>query len=182
VPVDVRVIAATHRNLAENIAKGSFRADLYARLAGAVVRIAALRDRLEDIGIIVASLLRKLAPGRAESIAFSSNAARALVAYDWPRNVRELEKCLETALHLAGAKPIRIEHLPEAVQRADLTSRRSRDATVNVLSPDERRRRDELVQLLAQYDNNVSAVARHLGKGRTQIQRWMVRYRLRRDE
>jgi transcriptional regulator with PAS, ATPase and Fis domain len=182
VPVDVRVIAATHRNLAESIAKGSFRADLYARLAGAVVRIAALRDRLEDIGIIVASLLRKLAPGRAGSVGFSSNAARALVAYDWPRNVRELEKCLETALHLAGSKPIRIEHLPEAVQRADLTARRSREATVSVLSPEERRRRDELVQLLAQYDNNVSAVARHLGKGRTQIQRWMARYRLRRDE
>jgi transcriptional regulator with PAS, ATPase and Fis domain len=182
VPIDVRVIAATHRNLADSIAKGSFRADLYARLAGAVLRIAGLRDRLEDVGIIVASLLRKLAPGRAESVAFSSNAARAIVAYDWPHNVRELEKCLETALHLAGTKQVRIEHLPEAVQRADLSLRRSREATVNVLSPEERRRRDELAQLLTQYDYNVSAVARHLGKGRTQIQRWMARYRLRKGD
>jgi transcriptional regulator with GAF, ATPase, and Fis domain len=181
VPVDVRVIAATHRNLSECIAKGSFRADLYARLAGAVVRVAALRDRLEDIGVIVASLLRKLAPERAETVAFSSNAARAILGYDWPRNVRELEKCLETALHLAAGKQVRIEHLPDAVQHAGLSARRSREGTVNVLSAEERRRRDELAQLLSQYDYNVSAVARHLGKARTQIQRWMARYRLRRD-
>ena len=182
VPIDVRVIAATHRNLSEWIAKGSFRADLYARLAGAVIRIAALRDRLEDMGIIVASLLRKLAPARAETIGFSSNAARAILGYDWPRNVRELEKSLEAALHLSGNKQVQIEHLPEAVQRADLSARRSRVADVNVLAPEERRRRDELAQLLAKYDYNVSAVARHLGKGRTQIQRWMARYRLRRDD
>jgi DNA-binding NtrC family response regulator len=179
VPVQIRVIAATHRNLADWTAKGAFRADLYGRLAGAIIRIPALRDRVEDLGVIVASLLRKLAPERWEEIMLSSSAARALVAYDWPRNVRELEKCLETALHLAGARQIQIEHLPEAVQRADLTARRSRAANANVLPPEERRRRDELARLLAQYDNNISAVARHLGKGRTQVQRWILRYRLR---
>jgi sigma-54 dependent transcriptional regulator, acetoin dehydrogenase operon transcriptional activator AcoR len=179
VPVDVRVIAATHRNLGECVDKGSFRADLYARLAGAVIRIPALRDRLEDVGIIVASLLRRLAPERFEAIGFSSSAARAILGYEWPRNVRELEKCLQTALHLAGANQVQIEHLPEAVQRADLSARRSRVAAVNVLAPEDRRRRDELVRLLAQYDNNISAVARHLGKGRTQVQRWMSRYRIR---
>jgi DNA-binding NtrC family response regulator len=179
VPVDVRVIAATHRNLSEWVAKGSFRADLYARLAGAVVRIPALRDRLEDIGIIVASLLRKLAPERADAVAFSSGAARAILGYEWPHNVRELEKCLETALHLAGAKQIQIEHLPEVIQRADLGARRSRATGVNVLPPEDRRRREELARLLAQYDNNISAVARHLGKARTQVQRWMLRYGMR---
>jgi DNA-binding NtrC family response regulator len=134
---------------------------------------------LEDVGIIMASLLRKLAPGRADTIGISSAAARAMLGYDWPRNVRELEKCLETALHLAGSAPIQIEHLPETVARADLSARRSRDASTNVLSPEDRRRRDELARLLAQYDNNISAVARHLGKGRTQVQRWMSRYRMR---
>jgi DNA-binding NtrC family response regulator len=179
VPVDVRVIAATHRNLSDWMDKGSFRADLYARLAGAVIRIPSLRDRLEDVGIIVASLLRKLAPERAESIGFSSGAARAILGYEWPRNVRELEKCLEAALRLAGSKPIQVEHLPEVVQRADLSARRSRVATVNLLPPEDRKRREELAKLLAQYDNNVSAVARHLGKARTQVQRWMLRYGMR---
>jgi DNA-binding NtrC family response regulator len=181
VPVDIRVIAATHRNLANWVAKGSFREDLYGRLAGAVIRIPALRDRLEDVGAILASLVCKLAPERSDAIALSASAARAILGYDWPRNVRELEKCLEAALHLASEGPIQIEHLPETVQRADLSPRRSRGAAANVLSPEERRRRDELVRLLAQYENNVSAVARHLGKGRTQVQRWMARYRLRSD-
>jgi DNA-binding NtrC family response regulator len=179
IPVDVRFIAATHRNLAEWMDKGSFRADLYARLAGATVRIAAMRDRLVDFGIIVASILRKLAPDRLEATGFGSSAARAMIAYDWPRNVRELEKCLETALRLAGKDQIQLEHLPEAVQRADLSMRRARVSTVNLLSPEDRRRREEIARLLSQYDNNVSAVARHMGKARTQIQRWMLRYGMR---
>jgi DNA-binding NtrC family response regulator len=179
IPVQVRVIAATHRNLAEWMSRGSFRADLYGRLAGAVLRLPALRDRREDIGIIVASLLRKIAPNRCDALAFSAAAARAILAYDWPRNVRELEKCLEAAIHLAGAEPVQVEHLPEPVQHADLSSRRARVSGESVLSPEDRRRKDELIRLLAQYQNNISAVARHLGKGRTQVQRWMSRYRLR---
>jgi DNA-binding NtrC family response regulator len=109
-------------------------AQLYARLAGAVLRIPALRDRLEDVGIIVASLLHKLAPERFEAIGFSSSAARAILGYEWPRNVRELEKCSNCASS-RKRESSQIEHLPEAVQRADLSARRSQVATVNVLAP-----------------------------------------------
>jgi transcriptional regulator with AAA-type ATPase domain len=177
-PVDLRVIAATHRDLRGLVQKGTFRDDLLARLAGARVTLPPLRERTEDLGIILATLLQRLAGERAPRLRIAVSAARSLIAYDWPRNVRELEKSLETALLLAESEHLQAEHLPEAVRRAALDGRNRQLAEGQSLLPEERAQRAELIRLLAQYDQNISAVARHLGKGRTQIQRWLRRYGL----
>ena len=110
IPCDVRIISATNRNLSALVDAGRFRADLYARLSGFKLHLWALRDRKEDLGLLIASLLRRLAPERAPAATFSIAAARCLFDHDWPRNIRELEKALAAALVLSE-KRIERSHL-----------------------------------------------------------------------
>ena len=110
---DVRIIAATNRDLAAAVRAGTFREDLYYRLAVFPIVLPPLRERPEDIRATALALLaaRGLPPD-----CISLEALDALVAYDWPGNVRELENALTRALVLAGGAPIAVEHLP-AVRR-----------------------------------------------------------------
>src|SRR5262249_22168191 len=130
-----------------------------------------LAERREDLGLLVAAILARAPGGGAAR--FTASALRHMYAYDWPRNIRELEKCLTTALALAGPQPIDTAHLPEAVRTARL------GAAPAALEPDEQAQRDELHALLTEHGGNVAAVARALGKARTQIHRWVRRYGLR---
>ncbi|HEX2574132.1 MAG TPA: sigma 54-interacting transcriptional regulator [Polyangia bacterium] len=173
IKVDLRVIAATHRDLDALVAAGDFRADLYARIAGYTAALPPLRERREDLGLLVAALLPRVAPGREATVRFTVEAARALLAYDWPLNVRELEKCLAAAVALAGGGPIGLEHLPPGVQAAPAARAPSSDT-----DHEDQQRRAELVALLREHRGNLSAVARAMGKARLQIQRWVKRYHL----
>jgi len=103
--VDVRIISATHRNLADEVKSGTFRQDLYYRLNVIELRMPSLREMREDIPTLAALLLARLSGGAAPA-RLSPEAARALQAYDFPGNVRELENVLERALTLAGGAEI----------------------------------------------------------------------------
>jgi transcriptional regulator of acetoin/glycerol metabolism len=163
VAVDVRVVSASHRDLEERVASGAFREDLAARLTGFTLRLPPLRERREDLGLIVAALVRKLAR-EPERVAFQPEAMRLLLGHSWPRNVRELELRLATALVLAGAGPIGVAHL------GDL--RAPEVAPTRVDDP----RRSELERLLTEHRGNLAAVARAMGKDRVQVRRWLHRY------
>jgi transcriptional regulator with GAF, ATPase, and Fis domain len=175
VRVDVRVISATHRDLEEMVADGDFRADLFARIHGLPLRLPPLRERRQDLGVLIASLLPRCTPAP-DRTAFAVEAARALFAHQWPLNVRELEKALSAAAVLAGDAPIDLPHLPEAV-RASLQAQ-SAPPGATPLQESDVRRREELVALLREHRGNVSAVARSLGCARMQIHRWVRRYAL----
>jgi transcriptional regulator of acetoin/glycerol metabolism len=178
-PVDLRVVCATHRDLEALVARGGFRADLLARLRGFVVELPALRHRRVDLGLLVAALLRKHVPAPAPRPALSSSAARALLTYDWPSNVRELEKCLTTALALAEGGTIRSAHLPEALRAPTLPPAPLRAHDVVAVGEP---RRDRLTRLMREHEGNIAAVARALGKARTQVHRWLDRYQLDPDD
>jgi transcriptional regulator with GAF, ATPase, and Fis domain len=178
-PVDLRVVCATHRDLDELVERGEFRGDLLARLRGFVVQLPALRHRRVDMGLLVAAILRKYVPVPEERPAFSSSAARALLTYDWPFNVRELEKCLTTALALAEGGPIRSEHLPETLRAPAPSSPPLRALEVVAIGEP---RRERLTRLMREHEGNVAAVARVLGKARTQVHRWLDRYQLDPDD
>src|SRR5690606_35010668 len=96
VRIDLRIAAATHRDLAALVTRGDLREDVLARLSGFTMRLPPLRERREDLSLLVPALLRRVAPDPAR-VTFTRGAALALLAHDWPQNVRELERCLAAA-------------------------------------------------------------------------------------
>jgi len=172
VPIDLRVIAATHRDLDEMVGAGSFRHDLFARLAGFRMEVPALAERRADLGLLVGTLHGRVFtqphPG------FDVEAARLLFRYGWPLNIRELEQALATAAVLAGTGPVLPEHLPETVR----TGRVPGAPKPVILSEADQKQRDELVDQMREHKGNISAVARAMNKDRKQIQRWIKRFGL----
>ena len=117
IKVDVRVIAATNSDLAKMVADGSFREDLYYRLNVINVELPPLRDRREDIPVLVKHFLERYAPG--VDMHVSQGAMRALMAYPWPGNVRQLENAIERAVALcAGRTEIDLSDLPPELYTA----------------------------------------------------------------
>lgn len=169
IQVDVRVVAATHQDLEARVEAGTFRRDLYARLVGYVVTVPPLRARREDIGMLIGTLLERVAINPAK-ITFDPSASRALLSYPYPLNIRELEQTLRAAVALADEGEIRLEHLPEVIR----TYRR----TVLDLRPEDQALRDRIRELLAEHHGNVTAVGRGLGKAPIQIRRWCRRFEI----
>jgi transcriptional regulator with GAF, ATPase, and Fis domain len=167
--VDVRLLAASHRHLPDLVEKGAFRGDLYARLNGYSVHLPPLRDRKEDLF----QLARHFAGGAPLSFAFMD----ALLAYDWPYNVRELETAIRRAVVVAGGADLTVSHLPAAIaSAADAAAgpvMASRSAPSGASAPATSPPADELRTLLSRHKGNLAAVARALGKDRTQIHRWL---------
>jgi transcriptional regulator with GAF, ATPase, and Fis domain len=188
VPIDIRLIAATHRDLEALIVKGKFREDLFARISGVKVTLPPLRERREDLGLLIATLLARTGTAP-DDVSFDVEAARVLFRYRWPRNIRELEKALAGAVVLANGAPISAKHLldagvdPTRVWDDGETVDRDLDEDVGPidernLTDDDRRLRDELTRLLGEHKGNISQIARVKGKARMQIQRWCKRFRL----
>jgi sigma-54 dependent transcriptional regulator, acetoin dehydrogenase operon transcriptional activator AcoR len=175
--VDVRYLAASHHDLREMVAAKSFRADLHARLAGFHIHLPALRERRADLGLLVASLLRRHAGDAAAAIKLAPDAGRALLRYPWPANVRELDQALGHAVVLAGGAPIAASHLPIHVV-APTAPRRAVVPPPPALTPADEALRSELVALLQQHNGNVAAVAREMGKDPKQVRRWMKRFQI----
>ncbi len=125
-PVDVRLISATHQNLAECVEKGRFRQDLYYRLNVIELRLPPLRERLEDIGLLAEALLAKLAPPEGPRAKLAPDALAALQGYSFPGNVRELENVLERALAFANH---------DVIEVADLALKSSVNGSADVVAP-----------------------------------------------
>jgi sigma-54 dependent transcriptional regulator, acetoin dehydrogenase operon transcriptional activator AcoR len=175
IKVDVRVLAATHKDLQELVSRGEFRADLLARLSGLTLTVPPLRERMEDFGVLLASLLGRLSDGRS-ALTLSSPAGRALLTYRWPRNVRELEQCLAAAMTLAERGQIELKHLPDLLRSAPPAATDPEGQVPRVLTSQEQRHREELIRLLTDHQGNLAAVGRAVGKARMQVQRWLTRY------
>src|SRR5205085_11595984 len=116
VKVDLRVVAATHRDLAALADEEKFRSDLLARLDGATIVLPPLRERREDFALIASALIEKIAGELSRDVTFSVDAARALLLHDWPLNVRELEKGLASALLLARGGRVELEHVRDSIR------------------------------------------------------------------
>jgi len=160
--VNVRVLAATHRDLARMVEEGTFRSDLYFRLRGGSVELPPLRDRGDDVIRLAEHFLRRLRndrSNRSDRSASLSGAVRAsLLAHRWPGNVRELQNVMSLATTLAGEGPIEPEHL-ELPGSGD-SPRGSYHRQIDDL------RRHLVGDALARYPNNFSEAARWLGVSR----------------
>ncbi len=166
--VDVRIIAATNRDLSIEIGKGRFRTDLYYRLNVFPIDIPPLRERLEDIPLLAERCLRKYRQKFRGSIAgFTEEALQDLCGYDYPGNVRELENLIERALLLNQGSLIEAgEWLPVSPTSPDH------------LSTLERFERAEIQRLLELHEGNLHRVAKELSLSRTTLWRRIKQYRL----
>jgi transcriptional regulator with PAS, ATPase and Fis domain len=169
VAVDVRVVAATNRPVADLAEEGKLRRDLYARLRGYELNMPPLCDRREDLGLLIAALItRHDTSGVPRTL--TRAAASALFAHPWPLNIRELEQCLSSALAVASAE-IGVEHLPRPVRDAENVPRSAGDCD-----------RDQLVAMILRHGGNLSAVARELGTSRSQLYRLLTRHAIRPED
>ncbi len=172
--VDLRVVTATHQDLDAAVAAGRFRADVRARLLGFQFKMPPLRDRREDLSLVVAALLGRVQ--RSRRVAFSIDAIAALYAYEWPLNIRELERALGSSTALPRER-IELADLPAAMHSVFAAEQVVDEAA---LTPADRALRDQLAASIERHGGNLATVARELGKDRTQIRRWMKRLGLRR--
>jgi DNA-binding NtrC family response regulator len=184
-PVDVRVVAATHRNLDEMVAAGTFREDLLYRLQVITVTMPPLRERREDIGALTAFFIADLSKRHGRpALQLNETARTALLAYPWPGNVRELRNALERAVVMADGDQIRINDLPPqlAADRAAIPPAEAVAGDVPFMEARERAMdafdRAYLTAALARHDGNVSATARFLGVHRQSLQKMMKRLSL----
>ncbi len=116
---NVRIIAATHRNLEEAIARGSFREDLFYRLNVVPVEMPPLRDRCEDLPLLISDLAERISGGGRTRVQFTAAAVDALKRYRWPGNVRELGNLIERLAIQCGARPIATGDLPPRYRPTD---------------------------------------------------------------
>src|SRR6516162_2111415 len=172
--VDVRVIAATNRDLESEYRKGTFRKDLYFRLNVVTVHLPALRERRSDIPILVHWFLDRYAPGR--SIQILSAAMKCLLHYGWPGNVRELENSIERAIALGDGRAIDVNDLPPAIASA---SRDTDTAAVTTASTDlEDIERATIERVFEQVKGDKSRAGKMLGISRATLYRKLKRYNI----
>jgi two-component system response regulator AtoC len=189
VKVDVRVVAATHRDLREEVKAGRFREDLFYRLNVLAVRLPPLRERADDVVLLAGHLLRKHARAlRRELAGFSSEALRRIAGHPWPGNVRELENAVERAAALARGDVVDVSDLPPEV--AEATPASAVDpagvASVPYREAVDRARdqvsRDYLVALMKEFQGNVTRAAERAGVERETLHRLLKKYGLRSDD
>ncbi len=188
VHVDVRIIAATHRDLKAEAAAGRFREDLFYRLHVLPIRLPPLRERLEDVPLLAAHFLEKHARAFHRDVTgFEPDALRALTAYRWPGNVRELENAIERAVAVTSGKVIAAQELPReitaappAVPPGELLTALPYRETIDLAR--DRLSRDYLVALLREFHGNVTQAAARAGMERESLHRLLKRYGVRSEE
>jgi two-component system response regulator HydG len=173
--VDVRVVAATHRDLAAEVRGGRFRADLYFRLHILTIRVPSLRERNEDVPLLVAHILRKLErTGRPGAKRITIEALEALRRHAWPGNVRELEAALERATYALGPRgTLTVASLGEGLAASELSLVREHAESLRGRT---RELEVELIQdAIARAGGNRTRAARALGLSRQGLWKKMRR-------
>jgi DNA-binding NtrC family response regulator len=175
IPVDVRVVAATHQDLDALVRAGRFRLDLYYRLHVVMLRVPPLRDRRDDVPILAEHFLREYGLLAQRPLqGFSTKAMRALMNYPWPGNVRELENVVERAVALAPGSMVEEADLPDKVVRHAGTQAASAGGQTTL---DDMIRR-HVLSILDQVGGNKAEAARVLGVPRRTLYRMLGRYGL----
>jgi len=177
VPVDVRILAASNRNLGELVERKKFRQDLYFRLRVIEIELPPLRERTEDIPLLAEHFLKRFERERGRTFTISPQAFSVLLTYDWPGNVRELENALEAAVALNRSGTIALEDLPPKVRADFQKGRRLDDFYSDLPSLDELRAKYVRHVLRVVGDNKVKAAA-ILGIDRKTLYRLLDRMKL----
>lgn len=177
--IDVRFVAATHRDLEALIASGAFRADLYFRLNGMTIEVPPLRARPTEILPLARQFVAEVCAAMgAPSSELTANAARVLVDYRWPGNIRELKNAMERAVLLANGAPIDAEHVMLDARGSQASAPAAESANVAALSESQTDERNRIVQALQTANGNQTHAAQLLGLSRFQLMNRLKAYGL----
>jgi DNA-binding NtrC family response regulator len=178
IPIDVRIIAASNRNLGERVEAGKFRQDLYYRLRVLEIALPPLRERTEDIPLLVEHFLKRLERERGRTFSVSPQALSVLVSYAWPGNVRELENALESAVALSRSGVLRPADFPPKVRADFHDDLRLEDFYTDLPCLDELEKR-YVAHVLKVTRANIVKTAGILGINRKTLYRMVQKFRLR---
>ena len=178
--VDVRVIAATHRNLEKLVTEGKFREDLYSRFNVIPIKVPALKDRREDILVLISHFLSLYVnAGGSNSIHFDQRSLELLVGHDWPGNIRELENTIERLVILCGGSTVRQQDLPVKICQQNTLATSSLPSYENIIDlPEEginikkvlsNIENSLIIQALARTKGNKNRASKLLGLNRTTL-------------
>jgi DNA-binding NtrC family response regulator len=188
IAIDVRVIAATHRDLSVEIAAGRFREDLYFRLAVVPLHLPRLTERREDIPQLTKAFIQEFCQDLSKPLmTVSEEAMKALINYSWPGNIRELRNLIERLVILEDGSMLILDHLPSAIavrssENSDLSddfSRNFRETKGRFVAQFEK---EYLTDMLLRHKGNVSRSAREAGMERSGFQRLMQRHGLKSED
>jgi DNA-binding NtrC family response regulator len=192
--VDVRIVAATHRDLQALVAEGRFREDLYYRLNVVQLEIPPLRERAADVGLLASFFLeRAMQRAGRKGLRFTPEAMALLARHDWPGNVRELENAIEHAVSVSEGSWLGPPELPASVRSPRLLGRGREDGATTLeegatprgrargpRDPDSRSldevTREHVLRVLAKHEDNATAAAKTLGVSRTTLWRMLKRW------
>lgn len=175
IPIDVRIICATHRDLKDRIREGLFREDLFYRLAEIVIEIPPLRERDGDAVLLAQAFVQRFSRENGRGVLhLSDDAVAAIEAHPWPGNVRELENCLKRAVIMADGKQISADDL--GLESADADAE-----YLNLRHVREEAERRAIVRVLARSNNNIARAAEILGVSRPSLYDMMNRFGLKKE-
>ena len=188
IPVDVRIICATNKDLREEVEKGNFREDLYYRLNVVSIRIPPLRKRRDDIPLLFNHMLNSIGQEWHSQIKYvPPDVMKRLKQYDWPGNVRELQNVVERIISINDGESVRLEHLPDSILnfKCDPLMQLIESIENEALSDREKRRqifwekeKQKIINLLLEHGGNISRVARELSISRSTLYRKMRQYNI----
>jgi two-component system response regulator HydG len=184
IPIKARIVTATNRDLSVMVDHGAFRKDLYYRLNVVNLRLPALRDRKEDIPLLVAHFLNKTHCGHPGRFSIHDDALRIMMQYDWPGNVRELENAVECGVTMASGGEVQIGNLPTQLQNLALArlheakpgKRKAENAPANKVIPLAVQERDAIFEALRATNGDKLMAAELLGIGKTTLYRKLKEY------
>ncbi|HKL57794.1 MAG TPA: sigma-54 dependent transcriptional regulator [Sphaerochaeta sp.] len=175
ITVDVRIVCATNRDLLKEIEKGNFREDLYYRLNVVHLDVPPLRDRKDDIPLLMTTFLSQFNQENEKSLeGFSNGAKKALLSYEWPGNIRELRNSIESAVVLTRSSVIEVEDLPPSVRLTDNSSQLSLDVGITLAEAE----KQLILSTLVMCGGNKTRSAEVLGIGRKTLHRKLQEYQI----
>ncbi len=177
VPINVRILAATNRDLEAAVQHGSFRRDLYFRLNVLTLRIPPLRERRQDIPLLIGNVLERINGGTQTQHSIGDDALRLMLAYDWPGNVRELENCVERACTTCSFSTIHVADLPTGLRNFEVFPKPDVQGTdPEAITPLDQLEKHAILHAIDVLKGDKLQAARRLGIGKTTLYRKLKEY------
>ena len=176
--IDVRIIAATNKNLSNMVKNGSFREDLYYRLNVIPIKLPSLRERREDIPLLINYMIEEYSGKLGKQIlGIDENAKQLLMNYRWPGNIRELQNVIEYSINMSQSKILTLDSMPKSLTTVNYSEKTEEDEEIRTLEELEIREIKKALDMYKNYKKDKELVAKALGISRATLYRKLEKYK-----